>query len=216
MRGYLVQPSGNGPFPAILADPRESAASIPTSRTVARRVATEGFLALAPDGLFRSAAIRAMTMTAARCRPSSTSPSWRTDMLNSARYVKAHQLSNGKLGATRLLLGGGHHQLPRRDAVAPICSACVPYYRRRGGDRVGAVDQGAADGLSSRRDRRPTSTACRPPYEAALKAANAPYEAYIYPGTQHGFHNNSTPRYRKAAAQAVVERTIAFFKKNVA
>ena len=55
-----------------------------------------------------------------------------------------------------------------------------------------------------------------PAYEAALKAANVPYEAYIYPGTQHGFHNNSTPRYQEAAAKLSWERTIAFFKKNVA
>ena len=55
-----------------------------------------------------------------------------------------------------------------------------------------------------------------PAYEAALKAANVPYEAYIYPGTQHGFHNNSTPRYNEAAAKLSWERTVAFFKKNLA
>ena len=54
-----------------------------------------------------------------------------------------------------------------------------------------------------------------PAYEAALKAAKVPYEVYIYPGTQHGFHNNSTPRYQEAAAKLSWERTIAFFKKNV-
>ena len=54
-----------------------------------------------------------------------------------------------------------------------------------------------------------------PAYEAALKASNVPYEVYIYPGTQHGFHNNSTPRYQEAAAKLSWERTIAFFKKNV-
>ena len=55
-----------------------------------------------------------------------------------------------------------------------------------------------------------------PAYEAALKAAKVPYEAYFYPGTQHGFHNNSTPRYNEAAAKLSWDRTIAFFKKNVA
>src|SRR3954447_10716893 len=106
MRGYLVQPAGNGPFPAILVV-HENRGLNPYVEDVARRVATEGFVALAPDGLFPVGGYPGNDDDGRELQAKLDQAKLRTDMLNSARFLKAHKLSTGKLGATGFCWGGG-------------------------------------------------------------------------------------------------------------
>ncbi|HKH66080.1 MAG TPA: dienelactone hydrolase family protein [Reyranella sp.] len=212
MRGYLVQPTGNGPFPTVLVI-HENRGLNPYIEDVARRAAVAGFLALAPDGLFPVGGYPGNDDDGRALQAKLDQPKLRTDMVNSARYLKAHELSNGKLGATGFCWGGGTTNFLAATLGADL-QAAVPYYGA-------AADTASVPSIKSplliqyaENDER--INAMWPAYEAALKAANVPYEVHIYPGTQHGFHNNSTPRYQEAAAKLSWERTIAFFKKNVA
>ena len=133
-------------------------------------------------------------------------------MLNSARYLKAHAPSNGKLGAVGFCWGGGMvNQLAV--ALGPALQAGVAFYGAA--PPHDAVAQIRAPLLLNFADQDPRINAMWPGYEAALKAAGVRYEAYRYPATQHGFHNNSTPRYREEAAQLAWTRTIAFFRTNL-
>jgi len=211
MRGYLVQPSGNGPFPTVLVI-HENRGLNPYIEDVARRAAVEGFLALAPDGLFPVGGYPGNDDDGRTLQAKLDQAKLRTDMANSARYLKAHELSNGKLGATGFCWGGGTTNFLAATLGADL-QAAVPYYGA-------AADTASVASIKSplliqyaENDER--INAMWPAYEEALKAAKVPYEVYIYPGTQHGFHNNSTPRYQEAAAKVSWERTIAFFKKNV-
>jgi carboxymethylenebutenolidase len=212
MRGYLVQPAGNGPFPTVLVI-HENRGLNPYIEDVARRVAVAGFLALAPDGLFPVGGYPGNDDDCRTLQAKLDQPKLRTDMVNSARYLKAHELSNGKLGATGFCWGGGTTNFLATTLGADL-QAAVPYYGA-------AADTASVPSIKSplliqyaENDER--INAMWPAYEAALKAANVPYEVHIYPGTQHGFHNNSTPRYHEASAKLAWERTIAFFKKHLA
>lgn len=189
MRGYLVQPSGNGPFPTVLVI-HENRGLNPYIEDVARRAAVEGYLALAPDGLFPVGGYPGNDDDGRALQAKLDQAKLRSDMVNSARYLKAHERGNGKLGATGFCWGGG-----TTNFLAATLGAELQAAYAENDERINAM---------------------WPAYEAALKAANVPYEMYIYPGTQHGFHNNSTPRYQEAAARLSWERTIAFFRKHVA
>ena len=134
-------------------------------------------------------------------------------MLNSARYLKAHALSTGKLGVTGFCWGGGTTNFLAATLGADL-QAGVPFYGAAA--ETAAVPAIKAPLLIQYAENDERINAMWPAYEAALKAASVPYEMHIYPGTQHGFHNNSTPRYHEAAAKLAWERTIAFFKKNLA
>jgi carboxymethylenebutenolidase len=212
MRGYLVQPSGNGPFPGILVI-HENRGLNPYIEDVARRAAIEGFLALAPDGLFPAGGYPGNDDDGRTLQAKLDQAKLRTDMVNSARYLKAHELSNGKLGATGFCWGGGTTNFLAATLGADL-QAAVPYYGAAAD--TASVPSIKAPLMIQYAETDERINAMWPAFEAALKAANVPYEMYIYPGTQHGFHNNSTPRYQEAAAKLSWERTIAFFKKNVA
>jgi len=212
MRGYLVQPAGNGPFPTVLVI-HENRGLNPYIEDVARRVAVEGFLALAPDGLFPVGGYPGNDDDGRTLQAKLDQAKLRTDMVNSARYLKAHELSNGKLGATGFCWGGGTTNFLAATLGADL-QAAVPYYGAAA--ETASVPSIKAPVMIQYAENDERINAMWPAYEAALKAANAKYEMFMYPGTQHGFHNNSTPRYDEAAAKLSWERTIAFFKKNVA
>jgi carboxymethylenebutenolidase len=211
MRGYLVQPAGQGPFPAVLVI-HENRGLNPYIEDVARRLATEGFLALAPDGLAPAGGYPGNDDDGRQLQASLDQAKLRTDMLNSARFVKAHALSSGKLGAVGFCWGGG---MVNQLAVAfgADLQAGVPFYGAA--PEASAVARIKAPLLLHFADKDPRINAMWPQYEAALKAVGARYEAYRYADTQHGFHNNSTPRYREEAAKLAWSRTLAFFKKYV-
>jgi carboxymethylenebutenolidase len=212
MRGYLVQPAGNGPFPAILVI-HENRGLNPYVEDVARRVATEGFVALAPDGLFPVGGYPGNDDDGRTLQAKLDQVKLRTDMVNSARFLKAHQLSNGKLGATGFCWGGGTTNFLAVTLGADL-QAAVPYYGAAA--ETASVPSIKAPLLVQYAENDERINAMWPAYEAALKAASVPYQMFTYPGTQHGFHNNSTPRYQEAAAKLSWERTIDHFKKYVA
>jgi carboxymethylenebutenolidase len=212
MRGYLVQPSGAGPFPAVVVI-HENRGLNPYIEDVARRAATEGFLALAPDGLFPVGGYPGNDDDGRTLQAGLDQGKLRTDMLNSARFLKSHALSSGKLGATGFCWGGSTTNFLAVSLGADL-KAAVPFYGAAA--ETAAVPQIKAALLAQFAENDERVNATWPAYETALKASGAQYEMHMYPGTQHGFHNNSTPRYQEAAAKLAWERTIALFKKHLA
>lgn len=212
MRGYLVQPSGAGPFPTVLVI-HENRGLNPYIEDVARRAATEGFLALAPDGLSPVGGYPGNDDDGRALQGGLDQAKLRTDMVNSARFLKAHGLSTGKLGATGFCWGGGTTNFLAATLGADM-HAGVPFYGAAAETaRVGDIKAALLIQYAESDER---INAMWPAFEAALKAGGARYEMHKYPGTQHGFHNNSTPRYQEAAAKLAWERTIGFFKKHLA
>jgi len=211
MRGYLVRPVGEGPFPAVLAM-HENRGLNPYVKDVARRFAVAGFLALAPDGLSPIGGYpgndddgRAMQRTLDQAK-------LRQDMVNSARYVKSHELSNDKLGATGFCWGGGTTNY-LATAMGDDLDAGAPFYGSAAdADAVGQI-KAALQIHYAEEDER--VNAMRPDYEAALEANGVTFEMHTYPGTRHGFHNYSTPRYNPEAADLAWQRMVAFFKEHL-
>jgi carboxymethylenebutenolidase len=212
MRGYLVQPSGPGPFPAVLVI-HENRGLNPYIEDVARRAAVEGFLALAPDGLAPVGGYPGNDDDGRTLQAGLDQEKLRTDMVNSARAVKTHPLSTGKLGVTGFCWGGSTTNF-LAVALGADMRAGVPFYGAAPETaRVSAIKAPLLIHYAESDER---INALWPAFEAALKTNGVQYEMYTYPGTQHGFHNNSTPRYQEAAAKLAWERTISFFKKHLA
>jgi carboxymethylenebutenolidase len=205
MRGYLVQPSGQGPFPAVLVI-HENRGLNPYIEDVARRVATEGF-GLSPVGGYPGNDDDGRTLQA-----SLDQGKLRTDMVNGARFLKAHTLSTSKLGVTGFCWGGSTTNFMAVTLGVDL-KAAVPFYGAAA--ETAAVPSIKAPLLIQYAENDERINALWPAYEAALKANGVQYEMHMYPGTQHGFHNNSTPRYHEASAKLAWERTIAFFKKHL-
>lgn len=212
MRGYLVAPAGKGPFPAVLVV-HENRGLNPYIEDVARRAAVEGFLAFAPDGLWPVGGYPGNDDDGRQLQASLDQGKLRTDLLNGARFVKAHKMSTGKLGVTGFCYGGGVVNY-LATAMGADMHAGVPYYGAAA--PTADVPKIKAPLLIHYAENDERINAMWPDYEAALKKAGAKFEMHKYPGTQHGFHNNSTPRYSEPAAKLSWERTVAFFKKNLA
>ena len=212
MRGYLVQPARQGPFPAVLVI-HENRGLNPYIEDVARRAATEGFVALAPDGLFPVGGYPGNDDEGRTLQAGLDQAKLRTDMVNSARFLKAHALSTGKLGVTGFCWGGGTTNFLAITLGADM-QAGVPFYGAAAETAARAGDQGAApDPVRGERRAHQRDVAG---LRGRAEGGDVPYEMHMYPGTQHGFHNNSTPRYHEPSAKLAWERTIAFFKKHLA
>ena len=212
MRGYLVQPAGTGPFPAVLVI-HENRGLNPYIEDVARRAAVDGFVALAPDGLWPVGGYPGNDDDGRALQAKLDQGQLRTDMLNSARFLKAHALSNGKLGVTGFCWGGGTTNWLAATMGADM-QAGVPYYGAAA--ETASVPRIKAPLLVHYAENDAGINGMRPAFEAALASAGASYEAHVYPGTQHGFHNNATPRYSEPAAKLSWDRTVAFFRKTLA
>ena len=209
MRGYLVQPTGAGPFPVVLVI-HENRGLNPYIEDVARRLAVDGFLALAPDGLFLAGGYPGNDDDGRTLQAGLDQGKLRTDMLNSAKFLKAHAASNGKLGVTGFCWGGSTTNWLAATLGADMMAG-VPYYGAAAD--TASVPNIKAALLIQYAENDERINAMWPAYEAALKAAGVRYEMHTYPGTQHGFHNNSTPRYNEANAKLSWDRTVAHFKK---
>jgi carboxymethylenebutenolidase len=212
IRGYLVHPAGQGPWPAVLVI-HENRGLNPYIEDVARRAAVEGFVALAPDGLSPLGGYpgndddgRAMQMKLDQAK-------LRADMLNGAWWVKKLPISNRKLGVTGFCWGGGTANFIAA-AMGPDLQAAAPFYGAAA--ETASVPKIKAPILAHLAENDERINAMYPTFEKALKEAGVTHQVHVYPGTQHGFHNNSTPRYNEQAAKLAWERTVAHFRKYLA
>ena len=211
MRGYLVQPTGNGPFPAVLII-HENRGLNPTSKTSPaappRRLSGAGTDGLAPLGGYPGNDDDGRTLQAKLDQAK-----LRTDMLNGAKWLKAHKLSTGKAQRHRLLLGRRHQQLPRHRDGRDL-QASAPYYGAAAATAdVGKIKAAMLIHFAAKDDG---INAMWPAYEAALKAAGTRYEAHTYPDTQHGFPQQLDAALQRGAAKLSWDRTIEHFKKHLA
>jgi carboxymethylenebutenolidase len=211
MRGYLVRPSGDGPFPAVLVM-HENRGLNPYIQDVARRFAAAGFLALAPDGLSPIGGYPGNDDEGRTMQRSLDQAELRQDMVNSARFVKAHELSTGKLAATGFCWGGGTANYLATELGSELQAAAPFYGAAAATDRVPNIKAALQVHYAENDD---WVNKLRPEYEEALKAAGVSYEMHSYPGTRHGFHNYSTPRYDEAAARLAQDRMVAFFREKL-
>lgn len=211
MRGYLVTPAGDGPFPAVLIM-HENRGLNPYVEDVARRAAVAGFLALAPDGLAPIGGYPGNDDEGRTMQASLNQDQLRQDMLNSARFVKTHELSTGTLGATGFCWGGATTNF-LAVTMGDDLQAGVPFYGR-GPDILLVPNIKAAMMVQYAEDDEGVN-ATREPYREAMIAAGVTHEMHTYPGTLHGFHNDSTPRFNKEAADLAWERTVAFFNTHL-
>lgn len=211
MRGYLVQPVGDGPFPAVLVI-HENRGLNPHIEDVARRAAVAGFLALAPDGLSPVGGYPGNDDDGKVLQKSLDRPKLMTDLLNSAKHLKAHPLSNGKLGAVGFCFGGGVVNYLAVQMGEDL-QAGVPFYGAAA--KSEDVPRIKASLMVQYASNDPRINAMRPDFEAALKANGVDYRMHEYPDSRHGFHNNSTPRYNEAQAKIAWDRTVAFFNEKL-
>lgn len=211
MRGYLVQPRGNGPFPAVIVI-HENRGLNPYIEDVARRAAVAGFLALAPDGLSPLGGYPGNDDEGREMQAKLDQAKLRQDMVNSAKYLKGHELSTGKLGAVGFCWGGAtvNHLAV---VLGGDLDAGVPFYGAAPAhEDVPKIKAPLMIQYASNDER---VNAMWPAFEAALKKNNVQYTMHMYENTNHGFHNNSTPRYDESAAKLAWERTIEFFNEQL-
>ena len=209
IRGYLVRPAGgNGKFPAVVVI-HENRGLNPYIEDVARRLGTANFMAFAPDGLTSVGGYPGDDEKGGELFAKVDRAKMLEDFVAAATWLKARPDSTGRLGAVGFCFGGG---VVNSLAVRmPDLAAAVPFY----GQPPAAADvpkiKAAVLVHHAELDTRLAST--WPAYDAALTAAKIPHGGYIYPKTNHGFHNDTTPRYDDAAAKLAWQRTLDWFNK---
>lgn len=196
VRGYLVRPAGvEGPLPAVLVI-HENRGLNPYIEDVARRVAKAGFMALAPDGLTSVGGYPGNDVEGRELQQTVDPAKLMNDFFAGAEHLMSREDSTGKVGCVGFCYGGG---VCNALAVAyPELAASVPFYGRQAA--VEDVAKIEAPLLLHYAELDERINEGWPAYEEALKAAGKTYEGHIYPGVNHGFHNDSTPRYDEAAA----------------
>lgn len=209
VRGYLVRPAAAaGAVPGIVVV-HENRGLNPYIEDVARRVAKAGFLALAPDGLSSVGGYPGNDDKGRELQQQVDPEKLMNDFFAAVEFLMQSDLTTDKIGITGFCYGGG---VSHAAAVAyPELAAAVPFYGRQADPAH--VPRIQAPLLIHFAENDPRINESWPAYEAALQAADKTYEAHFYPGTQHGFHNDSTPRYDEAAAKLAWERTIAWFER---
>jgi carboxymethylenebutenolidase len=219
-RGYLVRPASAPPpggattptrgLPAVLVI-HENRGLNPHIEDIARRLAVDNFIAFAPDALFPLGGYPGDEDKARDLFGRLDEAKTREDLLAAARYLKGVPGGNGKVGAVGFCWGGGMvNVLATR---WPDLAAAVPFYGAA--PPAGSVAAIQAPLLLVFADNDEYVNRSWPGYEAALKAAGKRYEAHRYPGTQHGFNNDTTPRFDAAAAGQAWQRTVAFFNRTL-
>jgi len=209
IKGYLARPAKSKKLPVVIVI-HENRGLNPYIEDVARRLALAKFIAFAPDGLTSVGGYPGNDEKGAAAFRTVDGKKMTEDFVAAARWLKARPDSTGKLGAVGFCFGGGMvNQLAVR--LGADLNAGVAFYGRQPGaedvPRISAPlllhyagnDQGVNAGIAA--------------YEAALKANNKVYSLHMYEGKQHGFHNDTTPRYDEAAAKLAWERTLEFFNK---
>ncbi len=211
IRAYLARPKGKEKQPGVLVI-HENRGLVPHIEDVARRIALEGFLAVAPDALTPLGGTPEDQEKAPALIQKLDEPSTLQNYLAAVKFLKTNPVSTGKVGVVGFCWGGG---MANQLAVhSSDVSAVVPYYGRQPAPEdvpkikaslllhYAGIDQFINGGI--------------PAYEAALKKAAIDYKIYMYAGAQHAFNNDTNPgRYNKEAAQLAWQRTIAFFKEKL-
>jgi carboxymethylenebutenolidase len=208
---YSARPKGNEKLPAVVVI-HENRGLVPHIEDVARRVALEGFLAIAPDALTPLGGTPEDPEKAPALIQKLDSQSTIQNYVAAVRYVKTHPLSTGKVGVVGFCWGGA---MANQVAVnSPDVLAAVPYYGRQPASedvpkikaslllQYAGIDEAINKGI--------------PAYEEALKKASINFKIYMYEGAQHAFNNDANPtRYNKEAAELAWQRTIAFLKEKL-
>lgn len=213
IRGYLARPASAGTtrLPPVLVI-HENRGLNPHIEDITRRLALDGFMAFAPDALTPLGGYPGDEDKARAAFATLDQAKTREDFLASASWLRARADGNGKLGAVGFCYGGGIvHWLSTR---LPDLSAGVPFYGNSPAPEEAAKVKAPLLVHLAAVDER--INAAWPAYEAALKAAGVTFTMHQYPGTQHGFNNDTTPRYDAAAAKLAWDRTLAFFKEHLA
>lgn len=209
---YVCTPSAiTGKLPAVVVI-HENRGLNPHIEDVTRRLATANFLAIAPDGLTTKGGYPGTEEEGVKLFGQVDRGKLNADFEVAARWLKGHASSNGKLGVVGFCYGGGVSNALAVRMGADLAAA-VPFY----GGQAPAADvpkiKAALMLQYAANDER--VNAGWPAYEEALKANHVNYTAYIYEGTSHGFHNDTTPRYNEAAAKLAWQRTLEFFNKHL-
>lgn len=211
VRGYLVKPAAiTGKLPAVVVV-HENRGLNPYIEDVTRRLAKAGFLALAPDGLTSQGGYPGNDEAGRELQSKVDPAKLMNDFFAAVEWLMAHEASTGRVGITGFCYGGG---VANAAAVAyPELGGAVPFYGRQpAAEDVAKIKCPLLIHYAGLDERVNEGW---PAYETALKAAGTRYEAFIYEGVNHGFHNDSTPRYDKAAAELAWDRTLAFFRANL-
>jgi carboxymethylenebutenolidase len=211
MKGYLARPAaGAGKLPGILVV-HENRGLNPHIEDIARRLAVDNFMAFAPDALAPLGGYPGTEDEARQLFQKLDQPKTREDFIAAASYLKARPDCTGRIGVVGFCYGGGiAHMLATR---LPELAAAVPFYGNTPSPDAAANVKAAL--LIHFAENDPRINAAWPAYEAALKAAGVSYTAHTYPGTGHGFNNDTTPRYDEAAAKLAWQRTVEFFNKHL-
>ena len=217
MRGLLARPASGEKFPAVLVI-HENRGLNPYIEDVVRRLAVAGFMAFGPDAIWPLGGYPSVDKYGAEADEKALAmqkgldPAKITeDFVAAAEFLLKHPQSTGKVGAVGFCFGG---TMVNRLAVRmPELAAGVPFYG--GAPTTEDVSKIKAALLLNFAEQDPNVMGRWPAYEAALKANGVKYEAYIYPKTNHGFHNDTTPRYDEAAAKLAWQRTIDHFNKTL-
>jgi carboxymethylenebutenolidase len=217
MRGLLARPASGDKFPVVVVV-HENRGLNPYIEDVARRLAAAGYMALAPDAIWPLGGYPAVDKYGAEADEKALAMQKQLDtgkiiedFVAAGEFLLKHPQSTGKLGAVGFCFGGDVvNQLAVR---IPQLAAGVPFYGI--GPAAADVPKIKAALLLNFAEQDPRVLGRWPDYETALKANNVKYEAYIYPKTNHGFHNDTTPRYDEAAAKLAWQRTVDHFNKNL-
>jgi carboxymethylenebutenolidase len=213
MKGYLARPAaaGTNKLPAVLVI-HENRGLNPHIEDIARRLALDGFMAFAPDALTPVGGYPGDEDKARAAFATLDQSKAQQDFLAGAAWLKARADATGKIGAVGFCWGGAiAHMLTTR---MPEINAAVPFYGSTPAPEEAVKVKAPLLVQQAEVDER--INAAWPAYEAALKATGANYQVYRYAGTQHGFNNDTTPRFDAAAARLAWERTVAFFKSHLA
>ena len=211
LRGYLVQPAKfTGKLPTVLVI-HENRGLNPHIEDIARRIALDSFIAFAPDGLASVGGYPGDEDKARELFQKLDKAKLQADFITAVGVLKKLPESNGKVGAVGFCYGGGIvNFLATR---IPDLAAAVPFYGSQPTAEETAKIKAPLLIHYAGVDER--INAGWPAYESALKAAGVNYEAFIYPGVQHGFNNDTTPRFDEAAAKLAWERTVRFFNDHL-
>jgi carboxymethylenebutenolidase len=212
IKGYLARPASakDKKLPGVLVV-HENRGLNPHIEDIARRLALDDFMAFAPDALTPLGGYPGDEDKARELFPKLDQAKTREDFVTAAGVLRGRKDCTGKLGVVGFCYGGGiANMLATR---VPELGAAVPFYGSQ--PKAEDVPKIKAALLIHYAEKDERIDAGWPAYEAALKAAGVKYEQYTYPGTQHGFNNDTTPRYDEAAAKLAWSRTVEFFKKTL-